>query len=201
MLTNLEIKILTFIGEYLRKHAGRSPTLSEIGKGCGIKSVGTIHRYVASIEEKGFLEKSRSGWRTRQPPNELPFKGIIAAGQPIEAIEQNETINLPSLLIQPDCFVLQIKGDSMINSGILNGDLVVIKSANTANNGEIVVALVDNENASLKEFQKIDAGKNIKLIPHNDEMAAQIYEAHRVQIQGILQSVVRIWSRTTLNGE
>lgn len=191
MLTELEKRILRFIGEYLRQHGGRSPTLSEIGEGCGIKSVGTIHRYVSSIEEKGFLDKSRSGWRTLQSPSELPFRGIIAAGQPIEAVAQNDSIDLSSLLIQPDCFLLQVKGDSMINSAILDGDLVIIKPSSTADNGQIVVALVDNENASLKEFQKTDGGKSIKLIPHNDEMDAQIYDARRVQIQGVLVSVVR----------
>lgn len=191
MLTDLEKKMLNFIGEYLRENDGRAPTLSEIGEGCCVKSVGTIHRYISSIEEKGFLEKARSGWRTLLSPNELPFRGIIAAGQPIEAVEQNESIDLSSLLIQPDCFLLKVKGDSMIKSGILNGDLVVIKPANTARNRQIVVALVDNENASLKEFQQQD-GK-IRLIPHNDDMEEQIYDADRIQIQGILSSVVRTY--------
>jgi len=195
VLTELEKKILLFIGDYLRNHGGRSPKLSEIGDGCGIKSVGTIHRYVASIEEKGFLEKARSGWRTLRSPSELPFRGVIAAGMPIEAVEQDETIDLTALLIQPDCFLLKIKGDSMINSGILDGDLVVIKPSNTASDGQIVVALVDNEDASLKEFQKTDGGKSIKLIPHNVEMKAQVYGADRVQIQGILVSVVRTYHR------
>ncbi|MEJ2692377.1 MAG: transcriptional repressor LexA [Candidatus Thiodiazotropha sp.] len=189
MLTELEKKILLFIGDYLREHEGRSPKLSEIGDGCGIKSVGTVHRYVASIEEKGFLEKARSGWRTLRSPNELPFRGVIAAGVPIEAVEQDETIDLTALLIQPDCFLLKIKGDSMINSGILDGDLVVIKPSNTASNGQIVVALVDNEDASLKEFRKTRGGKSIKLIPHNDAMKAQLYDADRVRIQGVLVSV------------
>lgn len=193
MLTELEKKILLFIGDYLRKHQGRSPKLSEIGNGCGIKSVGTVHRYVSSIEEKGFLEKARSGWRTLRSPNELPFRGVIAAGQPIEAVEQDESIDLTSLLIQPDCFLLKIKGDSMINSGILDGDLVVIKPSATARNGQIVVALVDNENASLKEFQAMRGGHRIKLIPHNDEMEAQVYDADRVRIQGVLVSVVRTY--------
>lgn len=193
MLTALERKILNFIGEYLRENAGRSPTLSEIGEGCGVKSVGTIHRYIASIEDKGFLEKARSGWRTLLAPNELPFKGIIAAGKPIEAVEQNESIDLSALLVQPDCFLLKIEGDSMIDSGILDGDLVVIKPAQTARNGQIVVALVDSENASLKEFEKIDNGRRIKLIPHNKRMKAQIYDAGRVEIQGILSSVIRTY--------
>ena len=195
MLTELEKKILLFIGDYLRHHGGRSPKLSEIGDGCGIKSMGTVHRYVSSIKEKGFLEQARSGWRTLRPPNELPYRGVIAAGLPIEAVEQDETIDLTALLIQPDCFLLKIKGDSMINSGIMDGDLVVIKPSNTASNGQIVVALVDNEEASLKEFQKTDGGKSIKLIPHNDEMKAQIYDADRLQIQGILLSVVRTYHR------
>ncbi len=193
MLTELEKKILLFIGDYLRKHQGRSPKLSEIGNGCGIKSVGTVHRYISSIEEKGFLEKARSGWRTLRSPNELPFRGVIAAGQPIEAVEQDESIDLTSLLIQPDCFLLRIKGDSMINSGILDGDLVVIKPSATASNGQIVVALVDNENASLKELQTMRGGHRIKLIPHNDEMEAQVYDADRVRIQGVLVSVVRTY--------
>lgn len=193
MLTELERKILNFIGEYLRENEGRAPTLAEIGEGCGIKSVGTIHRYVSSIESKGFLEKARSGWRTLLAPHELPFKGIIAAGKPIEAIEQDESIDLPALLIQPDCFVLRIEGCSMIDKGILDGDLVVIKSAQTAHNGQIVVALVDGENASLKEFQKIDGGRKIKLIPHNKNLDPQLYEAERVKIQGILSSVVRTY--------
>jgi len=193
VLTELEKKILNFIGEYLRENGGCSPTLSEIGEGCGVKSVGTIHRYISSIESKGFLEKARSGWRTILAPNELPFKGTIAAGEPIEAVEQNESINLSALLVQPDCFLLKIKGDSMIDSGILDGDLVVIKAAQTARNGQIIVALVDNENASLKELEKRNGGRNIKLIPHNKNMEPQVYDADRVEIQGILTSVIRIY--------
>lgn len=193
MLTGLEKKILHFIGEYLRENDGRSPTLSEIGDGCDVKSVGTIHRYISSIEDKGFLEKARSGWRTLLAPNELPFKGVIAAGKPIEAIVENESIDISTLLLQPDCFVLKIKGDSMIESGILDGDLVIIKSSQTARNGEIVVALVDNENASLKEFKKSSGGRIIHLIPHNENMEIQKYDASRVQIQGVLSSVIRTY--------
>jgi repressor LexA len=190
VLTNLESKILNFIGEYLRENAGRSPTLSEIGEGCGLRSVGTIHRYLSSIEDKGLLERARKGWRTRLSPNELPFCGKIAAGKPIEAIEQAETIDIAALLLQPDCFVLRIEGDSMIERGILDGDLVVIKPAKSAHNGQIIVALVENE-ATLKEFQSIDGGRRIKLIPYNHALEPQIYEADKVQIQGILSSVIR----------
>ena len=193
MLTNLEKKILNFIGDYLRENEGSSPTLSEVGQGCGLKSVGTIHRYIASIEKKGFLQKSRSGWRTLLAPNELPFKGIIAAGSPIQAVEQNESIDLSALLVQPDCFILKVSGDSMIEMGIFDDDLVVIKPAQTARNGEIVVALVNDEEATLKEFQKIDGGKKIELIPHNSTLKTQVYNADQVQVQGILSSVIRTY--------
>ena len=192
MLTELEKKILNFVGEYLRENEGRSPTLSEIGEGCRVKSVGTIHRYISSIENKGFLEKARSGWRTLLAPNELPFKGVIAAGKPIEAVEQNESIDLMALLVQPDCFLLRIKGDSMIDKGILDGDLVVIRHAETARNGQIVVALVDDMDASLKEIRYFQNGK-IKLIPHNKSMEPMVYAPKQIRIQGILSSVIRTY--------
>lgn len=190
MLTDLEQRMLNFIGEYLREHAGRSPTLSEIGNGCGVNSVGTVHRYLKSIEDKGFLDRARAGWRTRLAPTELPFCGRVAAGAPIEAIEQAEGIDLMALLVQPDCFVLRVAGDSMRERGIFSGDLVIIKSTRTARDGEIVVAVVDNE-ATLKEFKKVEGGRRIKLIPHNSELEPRIYEADAVEIRGVLTSVVR----------
>ncbi|MEQ1715296.1 MAG: transcriptional repressor LexA [Hyphomicrobium sp.] len=190
MLTDLEQRMLNFIGEYLREHAGRSPTLAEIGEGCGVSSVGTVHRYLKSIEDKGFLDRARAGWRTRLAPTELPFCGTVAAGAPIEAIDHAEAIDLMALLVQPDCFVLRVAGESMIERGIYDGDLVIIKSARTARDGEIVVAVVDNE-ATLKEFKKIDGGRRIKLIPHNNQLETRIYDAAAVEIRGILTSVVR----------
>ena len=155
-----------------------------------MNSVGTIHRYLSSIESKGFLHKSRNGWRTRLAPDELPFRGKIAAGRPIEAIEHAESINLVSLLVQPDCFVLRVEGDSMEERGIFDDDLVIIKSATTATDGQIVVAVVDNE-ATLKEFKKLDGGRKIKLIPYNDKYEAKTYRADEVEVQGILCSVIR----------
>jgi repressor LexA len=190
MLTNLEQRMLNFIGEYLRQNAGRSPTLAEIGDGCGVSSVGTVHRYLKSIEDKGFLDRARAGWRTRLAPSELPFCGSVAAGTPIEAIDQAETIDLMALLVQPDCYVLRVAGDSMLERGILDGDLVIIKSARTARDGEIVVAVVDNE-ATLKEFKKVDGGRRIKLVPHNHQLEARIYDADTVEIRGVLMSVIR----------
>jgi repressor LexA len=190
VLTALEKRMLHFIGEYLRENDGRAPTLSEIGEGCGVNSVGTVHRYLSSIEDKGFLEKARSGWRTRLAPNELPFRGKIAAGRPIEAIEQAESIDLAALLLQPDCFVLKVEGNSMVERGILHDDLVIIKPAQTAKDGQIVVALVENE-ATLKEFRRLEGGRKIKLIPHNSNYEAKVYPSDEVKIQGILSCVIR----------
>nr|WP_070959399.1 transcriptional repressor LexA [Hyphomonas sp. Mor2] len=192
MLTNLERRMLEFIGNYLREHSGRAPTILEIGQGCGVKSVGTVHRYLKSIETKGYLERARSGWRTLLAPNELPFVGKIAAGRPLEAIEQAEAIDLVSQLIQPDCFVLQVDGDSMDAKGIQDGDYIVVKRSESAKNGEIVVALVSSE-ATLKEYRRVTKGARIELIPHshNPEHSKQIYDAEQVQIQGVLTGVVR----------
>lgn len=193
MLTALEERILSFIGAHLRENGGEAPTLAEIGEACGLKSLGTVHRYVASIERKGYLEKARAGWRTLLSPTALPFCGTIVAGLPLEAVEQQESIDLMDLLIQPDCFVLRVKGDSMVDSGILDGDLVIARQAKTARNGDIVVALVDSSEASLKEFRDCGEGK-IELIPHNSAMSALRYDANQVLIQGILTSVVRVYN-------
>jgi repressor LexA len=188
MLTELEHRMLSFIGDYLREHDGRSPTLVEIGEACGVNSVGTVHRYLKSIEDKGLLDRAGSGWRTRLAPTELPFCGKIAAGRPILAIDQAESIDLLSLLVQPDCFVLRVEGDSMKDRGIIDGDLVIIRSARTARNGEIVVAVVDNE-ATLKEFR--NSGRRIELIPHNKAYRTQVHDADAVEIQGVLTRVIR----------
>jgi repressor LexA len=190
VLTSLEQRMLTFIGEHLRENVGESPTLAEIGEGCGVSSVGTVHRYLKSLEAKGYLDRARSGWRTLLAPNELPYCGKVAAGRPIEAIDQAESIDLTSILVQPDCFVLRVVGDSMIDRGILDGDLVIVKSAQTARDGEIVVALVDNA-ATLKEFRKAAGGRQIMLIPHNRSLPTLVLNADAVEIQGILTAVVR----------
>lgn len=191
MLTRLEKRILAFVGNYLRQNDGDAPTLAEIGDACGISSVGTVHRYVSSIESKGLLKRSRDGWRTLQAPNELPFLGKIVAGTPLEAIAQAESVDLAAMLIQPDCFVLEVQGDSMIDAGIFDGDLAVIRQAETANNGEIIVALVDECVATLKEIRFDERSGAIRLIPHNKEMLEMQYQPEQVRIQGVLSGIVR----------
>ncbi|MDR1026297.1 MAG: transcriptional repressor LexA [Lactobacillus sp.] len=124
---------------------------------------------------------------------EVPLYGKIAAGTPIEAIANEvETVSVPSnLLPRGNCYALSVEGDSMMDAGILDGDTVIIKKVETANNGDVVVALIDNSIATLKVFKR-EAGK-IHLIPKNSEYETRVLEANRVQIQGVLSGLMRAY--------
>ena len=195
MLTGLEEKILQCITRHITQN-GHAPTLVEIGESLDIKSKGTVHRYVDSLIEKGHLHRTGRSWRGLRLTGEqnrrlliLPFAGRIAAGQPIEAIPEQLEINFSEILLGEGRYVLEVKGDSMIEAGIFNGDYVIIQQCNTANNGDIVVALIDNGEATLKKLRK--HGDRVELIPANQSMVPMIYPADRVHIQGIVVSQVR----------
>ena len=191
MLTSLEQKMLQYIRGYLAQH-GQGPTLTEIGEALGQSSKGTVHRYVQALVNKGFLLRTERGWRGIRLANQniphshatLPLAGRIAAGQPIEAITGENELNLGELT-QEGNYALEVVGDSMCDIGILDGDLVIIKNQSTARDGDIVVALIDNSEATLKRFKRIDQNQ-IKLIPENINMKPMVYAAHRVTVQGIL---------------
>ena len=193
-LTALEQKMLRFIRSHLAQH-GQGPTLNEIGTTLGISSKGTVHRYVQALVEKGYLHHTERGWRgirlTDIPHSHttLPLVGRIAAGRPIEAIPDQDELNLADFS-SPDNYALEVQGDSMCEIGILDGDIVIIKSQATANDGDIVVALIDDQEATLKRLRKID-GSKIKLIPENSQMQAMVYDAQRVQVQGVLVGQIR----------
>ncbi len=196
MPTLLEKRILNFIHAFIIKH-GHSPTLVEIGTAVDINSKGTIHRYVQNLRNKGMLAQPERGWRGIRLSDDalsnsttLPLVGRIAAGQPIEAIQNQEEINLSEMFVGKDRYALQIKGDSMIDIGILDGDIVVIEPQNNAQFGDIVVALIDNEDATLKRFKRLKDG-SIELSPENQELQPMIYDAARVKIQGILVGQLR----------
>ena len=196
MLTEREQDTLNFIAHYYVKER-KAPLLTEIAQGLGIQSKGVIHRYLSSLEDQGYIERnSRSrGIELVDKPDfdELPLLGRIAAGKPIEAIEDQQLVNFSHLLGGPNRYVLQVKGHSMIDEGIRNGDLVIIESTNNARKNQIVVALIDNENATLKRIQF--PRKNIvRLIPENKNMQAKEYAADRVTIQGVLAGQVRMYS-------
>lgn len=197
MLTGLEEKILQCITRYITQN-GHAPTLVEIGKLLDIKSKGTVHRYVESLIDKGHLQRSGRSWRGIRLTGEqnrrltiLPLAGRIAAGRPIEAISDQQEINFSEMLLGTDRYVLEVKGDSMIDAGILDGDLVVVRKAETADNGDIVVALIDHGEATLKRLRK--HGDRVELLPANQSMAPMIYPADRVHIQGVIVGQVRIY--------
>lgn len=198
MLTRLEERLLQFITHYIAQN-GHAPTLAEIGTGLGLRSRGTVHRYVESLISKGHLRRSGSGWRGIRLAGEhdrrltiLPLAGRIAAGKPIEAIPDQDEINFSDLLLGPDRYVLRVSGDSMIDAGILDGDLVVVRNTDTANNGDIVVALIDNEEATLKRLRR--HGNRIELIPANSALASMVYPGDRVQIQGVVVGQLRLYT-------
>lgn len=195
MLTELQSRILDFIRDYLEAH-GQAPTLTEIGQGVGVSSKGTVHRYVQALTDKGYLERHAHSWRGLrlvEPDSEgstLPLQGRIAAGCPIEAIPDQEEIDLASLFNGVGRYVLEVKGDSMIEAGILDGDMVVIEQSDTADEGEIVVALIDNEEATLKRLARHPDG-DVELIPANSAMQPLVYAPDRVRIQGRLVGQLR----------
>ena len=199
-LTPTEAKIQDFIRLFIEQN-GHGPTLKEIGEGVAIKSKGTVHRYVSALKNKGALQHNERQWRglsinqaDKTACNTLPFLGRIAAGQPIEAIADITEININDMLVGHgnSRYMLQIKGDSMVDLGILDGDMVVIEQRDHAKNGEIVVALIDEQNATLKRFHLEDDGQ-VLLIPANATLTAQQYAADRVRIQGVLVGQMRTY--------
>ncbi len=194
MITDSQRKTLNFIEHYVATH-GYSPKLQEIAEGIGISSRGVIHRYVQALIDEGYLENDPGRHRglklaDRSNPYVIPLLGKIAAGHPIEAIPDETEINLAEFFMGPGRFALRVQGESMINAGILDGDIAIIRQQNTAHDGDIVVALIDNDEATLKIFERLPNGQ-IKLIPENAEMQPMIFDAKRVQIQGILVGSMR----------
>ena len=197
MLTGLEEKILQCITRYITQN-GRSPTLDEIGQLLEIRSKGTIHRYIKSLIDKGHLQRSGRNWRGLRLTGEqnrrltiLPLAGRIAAGKPIEAISEQYEINFSEMLLGPGRYVLEVQGDSMIDAGILDGDLVIVRETQSADNGDIIVALIDNNEATLKRLRK--KGNQVELIPDNQSMTPMIYSADRINIQGVVVGQARMY--------
>ncbi len=195
MLTTQQKRVLDFIRAFIRRH-GHSPSLREIGEGVDIQSRGAVHRHVQTLIDRGVLKRTRSGWRTLElvesdeTPLSLPLLGKIAAGRPIEAIPGHDEINIAEMLLGEERYVLQVEGDSMIDAGILDADLVVIQRTDTADDGEIVVALIDDQEATLKRLFHL-SGKRIKLVAENKNLSPLIYPADRVRIQGVLTGQLR----------
>ena len=215
MLTEKQYKLLMFINKTL-KETGCSPSFEEMKNAIGLKSKSGIHSLITELEERNFIKKlphkARALEVVRLPkfkPSailaeekkreialqnsaaQIPLYGKIAAGTPIEAIaNETETISVPFEMVERGMYyALTIEGDSMIEAGILDGDTVIIKKSDTANNGDIAVALVDDCEATLKVIKR---DKNdVLLIPCNKDYETRVLPANRVKIQGVLSGLLR----------
>ncbi|MBI1975829.1 MAG: transcriptional repressor LexA [Candidatus Vogelbacteria bacterium] len=196
-LTKRQKQIYDFTKSYINKK-GISPTLEEIKKHFRLSSLSTIHQHIGALVEKGFIAKDDNSARgislieKTAKLVKIPLLGTIAAGQPIEAIQEKETIAVPQnkLPRSGECYALRVVGNSMIDEGINNGDVVLIKQQAVVDNGQKVVALIDNHEATLKKFYK-ERG-HIRLQPANKNMEPLIFRNGRnVSIQGIVLDVIR----------
>ncbi len=193
MLTRQQAKALHGIRVHLARE-GHAPTLKELGAALGVNSKGAVHRLVQALVDKGYLARG-GGWRGLRPTEEaapwsLPLLGRIAAGQPIEAIPGRDTLNLADFLLGPNRYALQVSGESMIEAGILDGDTVVVQQRDSAEDGDIVVALIDRDEATLKRLRYNRDG-SITLLPANAALAPVTYSAARLTIQGVVVGLLR----------
>ena len=187
-LTKKQSEVLKFVKEFMVSH-GYPPTVREIGEALGLSSPATTHSHLKGLEEKGYIRKNGSKNRAiellvdneyakkNEEIVEVPLLGKITAGNPIEAIENpGEYFSLPAYLIpkQKEVFTLKVSGESMINAGIYDGDIVIVERCNTAINGEIVVAMTDENEVTLKTFYKEDG--YFRLQPENDTMKPFIFK-------------------------
>lgn len=197
-LTRRQREVYEFIRDYLRREGG-APSYEEIRRGLGLRSLATVHKHLRQLERRGYLN---SPWGSRKralslvelSPRpggsvSLPLLGLVAAGTPIEALETPEEVEVPeSLLRGGECFGLRVRGDSMIEDGIHDGDLIIVKRQESAENGQTVVALIDGE-ATVKKFYRKNG--TIELRPANSAMQPLEVDAGRVTVRGTVIGLVR----------
>ena len=193
MTTDRAREVYDFIQAYSARH-GYAPKLREIASHLGISSRGVAHRYVRALQEEGLVHIEpdrargihlRKGKTSAPRTFSLPLLGRIAAGRPIEAIPGEDEIDLSEFFVNRERFVLRVQGDSMIEAGILDSDMVVVEKRDTADNGDIVVALIDGTEATLKRLQKNRDG-SVTLRPANAALSPLRLSAARVRIQGVV---------------
>ena len=196
-LTKKQKEILDFIEGFAGDH-GYAPSFEEIADHFGYGSLATVHEHLENLQAKGYIRKGYNESRSIEVvPAEmkvsaipLELMGNVAAGEPIEAIADQETVAVPEdMLGRGEHYVLRVNGDSMIEEQIRDGDYLVVKQRDTANNGEMVVALVDQESATVKKFYR--EGDRIRLQPANEAMEPMYFGPDRVLVQGIVVGVIR----------
>ncbi len=200
-LTKRQRQVLDFIEQFIRDN-GYSPSLEEVGQGLGLSSLATVHKHLSNLQEKGFLNRLANRSRSIELDSAatfgaerltLPLAGEIAAGMPIETYPEDaetEKIEAPSEFVTgPDNYVLRVRGDSMIEDSIADGDYIICERRESAHSGETVVALIDGHEATVKRFYP--EGGRIRLQPANAQMSPQYYSSDRVTIQGVVVGLLR----------
>jgi repressor LexA len=198
IVTKRQKEILDYITAYSAR-LGYAPTLAEIGRHFGLTSLATVHKHLKNLEEKRLIRRQWNRSRAveilsdsgkKRGTVEVPLLGIVAAGAPIEPVEMADSLAVPEELVRgKDTFVLKVKGDSMIDEQIRDGDLILVQPRSTAENGETVVALVGGE-ATVKKFYREDGGK-IRLQPANDRIRPILASENQVEIRGVVVAVIR----------
>ncbi len=202
-ITKRQRQVYDFIADFVQRN-NFTPSFQEIGNGLGLSSLATVHKHITNLEKKGLLNRDYNRSRSIDllPPKGrmkqamavntgmvLPLLGRIAAGQPIEAIERPETISLADFVRSKEVFVLEVRGESMQDEAILDGDYVLVEKSKIAHNGDIVVALVDGTDATLKRLYR--EGDKVRLQPSNSKMKPIMVHAKDVDIQGRVIGVLR----------
>jgi len=205
-LTRRQKELMDFLSGFIRQH-GYSPSYEEIASGLGLASLATVHKHIQALEAKQYLNRnynhSRSlevgerfykeqqvSARATQVESSIPLLGRIAAGAPVEAIANPEVLHFSDFAGSENTFALEVRGDSMIEDHICSGDFVLIEKSSTARNGEIVVALVDGTEATLKRYY-LEADGRARLQPANASMSPIYVDPANLQIQGRVLAVMR----------
>ena len=205
VLTRRQRQVMDFIAGFLQEQ-GYSPSFQEIADGLELNSLATVHKHIMTLERKGFLKRKYNQSRSIEPGprylqevrrarqdqtvSELPLLGRIAAGRPVEAMEQPGTISLSDFARQKNVFVLQVKGESMIEDHILDGDFILVEKTSSVSNGDIVVALVGGAESTLKRFYR-EADGRIRLQPANAQLKPIVLPPDEVAVQGRVLGVLR----------
>jgi repressor LexA len=195
-LTKRQKQMVDFLENYISEH-GYAPTLAEVGEYFGLSSLATVHKHLRNLEQKGLirrqhnhsraLELARSGGDSTR---RLELLGQVAAGTPIEAVENRESISVPEEFVRRDnTFCLRVKGDSMIDDGIRDGDYIIVEGRESADNGETVVALIGSE-ATVKKFYREPDGR-VRLQPANAAMQPIMVDPAELSIRGVVVGLMR----------
>ena len=196
-LTKRQREILDYLQDFIQHH-GYAPSLEEIGRRFGLSSLATVHKHLTNLQEKGFIKRAWNRSRSVEmiPTNtagrsvDLPLLGYVAAGLPIEAIATSETVAVPEDLVgRRDTYVLRVRGNSMIDEQICDGDLVIVEDRKSAQNGEMVVALLGGSDVTLKKLYRENG--RVRLQPANPAMQPIFVDAEQVQVQGVVVGVMR----------